>query len=315
MTRVNAAPQPGRQSAGMPSLPRTLFLATRPMFLPAALVPVLVGTSWGAQQAKAFDPLALGLAAAAMAFAHAGANVLNDVGDELNGADRLNQDRISPFTGGSRFIQDGLLSVKAMAVWGTALLLASAALGTILSLHKGEWVLVFGLVGGALALAYSLPPFGLASRGLGEAAVAIGFGLPVAACYWLQQGGIGLEAVLCSAIIGAWTAAILIVNEVPDLAADAQAGKRTLVVRLGGQGAPSLYVSVQAVASALMLALGWLTQLPPWAVVPPLLFMLAALAAAPLMAGGRAGQLAAIRITLGIHLLGGLSLAGAAFLR
>jgi 1,4-dihydroxy-2-naphthoate octaprenyltransferase len=315
LTHVNAAAPPERQSGAMSGLPRTLFFATRPMFLPAALVPVLVGTSWGAQQAQAFDPLALGLAAAAMAFAHAGANVLNDVGDELNGADRLNHDRIPPFTGGSRFIQDGLLGIKAMTAWGAALLLTATVLAAILSLHKGEWVLILGLVGGALALAYSLPPCSLASRGLGEAAVAIGFGLPVAACFWLQRGGIGLEAVLCSAIIGAWTAAILIVNEVPDLAADAQAGKRTLVVRLGGQGAPSLYVSVQAVASALMLALGWLTHLPPWAVVPPLLFMLAALAAAPLMAGGRTGQMAAIRITLAIHLLGGLCLAGAAFLR
>ncbi|EME68809.1 1,4-dihydroxy-2-naphthoate octaprenyltransferase [Paramagnetospirillum caucaseum] len=314
MTRVNAERDGQGQFEAMPGLPRTLFLATRPMFLPAALVPVLVGTCWGVHRAQALDPVALGLAAAAMACLHAGANVLNDVGDELNGADRLNHAPIAPFTGGSRFIQDGRLGLKAMAAWGVALLLAAMALGGILSLSKGEWVLVFGLVGGGLAVAYSLPPLSLASRGLGEAAVAVAFGLPVAACFWLQSGTVGLEAMLCSAIVGAWTAAILIVNEVPDLAADEQAGKRTLVVRLGAKGAPSLYLSVQAVASALMLALGWLSHLPPWAVAPPLLAMLAALAATPLMAGGRSGQLAAIRITLGIHLLGGLSLAGAAFL-
>ncbi len=314
MTRVNAEPGGQGQVEAMHGLPRTLFLATRPMFLPAALIPVLVGTAWGVHRAHALDPLALGLAAAGMACLHAGANVLNDVGDELNGADRLSHDRIAPFTGGSRFIQEGRLGLRAMAVWGTALLLAAATLGGILSQTKGEWVLVFGLVGGGLAVAYSLPPLSLASRGLGEAAVALAFGLPVAACFWLQSGGMGLEAVLSAAIVGAWTAAILIVNEVPDLGADEQAGKRTLVVRLGIKGAPSLYLSVQAVASALMLALGWLAQLPPWAVVPPLLAMLAALAATPLMAGGRSGQLAAIRITLAIHLLGGLSLAGAAFL-
>jgi 1,4-dihydroxy-2-naphthoate octaprenyltransferase len=298
----------------MRTLPRTLFLATRPMFLPAALVPVLVGTAWGVRKAHGLDPLALGLAAAGMACLHAGANVVNDVGDELNGADRANEDRISPFTGGSRFIQDGRLGIRAMAVWGAVLLLAGGALGGGLSLFKGEWVLAFGAAGGILAVAYSLPPFGLASRGLGEAAVGLAFGLPVAACFKLQTGSIGLEAALCAAIVGAWTAAVLIVNEVPDLESDARAGKRTLVVRLGHQGAPSLYLSVQAVASALMLALGWLCQLPPWAVAPPLLFMLAALAAAPLMAGGRTGQLAAIRITLAIHLLGGLCLTGAAFL-
>ncbi|KIL98028.1 1 4-dihydroxy-2-naphthoate polyprenyltransferase [Paramagnetospirillum magnetotacticum MS-1] len=314
MTRVNATDDPKSQVGSMSGLPRTLFLATRPMFLPAALIPVVVGSAWGVHRAHSLDPAALALAAMAMACLHAGANVINDVGDELNGADRLNHDRIAPFTGGSRFIQDGSLGLKAMAVWGVVLLLAAGGLGGVLSLTKGQGVLAFGLVGCTLALAYSLPPFSLASRGLGEVAVALGFGLPVAACVWLQSGGIGLEALLCSAITGGWTAAILIVNEVPDLAADAQAGKRTLVVRLGIKGAPSLYLSVQAVASALMLALGWLAQLPPWVVVPPLLAMLAALAATLLMAGGRAGQLAAIRITLGIHLLGGLSLAGAAFL-
>jgi 1,4-dihydroxy-2-naphthoate polyprenyltransferase len=284
----------------MPGLPRTLFLATRPLSLPAALIPVLVGTAWGAHRAHGLDPLAFALAAAGMVCLQAGANVLDDPGGQSNGAGRLDR--------------EGRLGLKATALWGVALLLAAGGLGGILSLDKGEGVLAFGLAGGVLVLAYRLPPLRLASRGLGEAAAALGFGLPVAACHWLQGGGIGVEAVLCSAMVGAWTAAVLIVSELPDLAADARAGRRTLVVRLGAQGTPSLYLSVQAVASALMLALGWLSQLPPWAVVPPLLAMLAALAATLLMAGGRAGQLAAIRITRAIHLLGGLGLAGAAFL-
>ena len=299
----------------MSPLPRTLFLATRPMFFPAALVPVLVGSAWGIHRAGAVDVAALALALAGMACLHAGANVINDVGDEINGADRLNTDeRIAPFTGGSRFIQDGRLGLRAMALWGVTLLLAGGALGGALSLSRGGAVLAFGGIGVALALAYSLPPFRLASRGLGEAAVAIAFGLPVAACFWLQSGVFGLDGLLGAAIVGAWTAAILIVNEVPDIRPDGQAGKRTLVVRLGVKGAPSLYLSVQAVAAALQLALGWLSDLPAWAVAPPLLAMLAALAAAALMMGGRSSQLAAIRITLGIHLLGGLWLAASALL-
>ncbi|MBI3444618.1 MAG: prenyltransferase [Magnetospirillum sp.] len=299
----------------MPPLPRTLFLATRPMFFPAAALPVAVGSAWGIHRSGHVDLTALILALAGMICLHAGANVLNDVGDELNGADRLNtDDRITPFTGGSRFIQDGVLSLRAMAVWGGILLLAGGLIGGILWLSKGQTVLVFGAAGVALALAYSLPPFSLVSRGLGEAAVAIGFGLPVVACSWLQSGGFGLEALLAAVIVGSWTAAILIVNEVPDLRPDEQAGKRTLVVRLGMRGAPSLYLSVQAVAAALQLALGWLSNLPPWATVPPLALMLAALAAAALMMRGRPGQLAAIRLTLAIHLLGGIGLAAAALL-
>ncbi len=296
----------------MSSLPRTLFLATRPMFFPASTVPVVVGTAWGVHHAGQLSPVSLLLALAGMACLHAGANVINDVGDELNGSDRLNLDRIPPFTGGSRFIQDGVLGIKAMAAWGVVLLLAGAAIGGVLVTMKGPAVLVLGLIGGGLAVAYSLPPLVLAARGLGEAAVAVAFGLPVAASAWLQQSSLTLDGVLAAAAVGCWTAAILICNEIPDIKADAAAGKRTLVVRLGARRAPSLYLAVQAVAAVLLLALGWLSELPAWATLPPLLIMLAALVAAPLMMGGRGRQLAAIRITLAIHLLGGIWLAVAA---
>lgn len=296
----------------MSGLARTLFLATRPMFLPASIIPVAVGTVWGLRDGGALHSGLLLLTLVGMACLHAGANVINDVSDELNGCDRLNQGFIAPFTGGSRFIQDGRLGLRAMAVWGIVLLAAAAGIGGVLAVFKGQMVLVLGLMGGGLAVAYSLPPFRLASRGLGEAVVALAFGLPVAASAWLQSGSFTLVSVLAAAAVGCWTAAILICNEVPDMAADEAAGKRTLVVRMGVKSAPSLYLAVQAVASALMLALGWLSEMPPWATVPPLLTMLAALAAAPLMMGGRGSQLAAIRITLGIHLLGGLWLSVAA---
>lgn len=282
------------------------------MFLPASAVPVAVGTAWGVRHAGHLSLLPLLLGLAGMAFLHAGANVINDVGDELNGSDRINLDRIPPFTGGSRFIQDGILGIRTMAAWGVVLLLAGAAVGGVLVTLKGPVVLVFGLIGGGLAIAYSLPPLVLAARGLGEAAVAVAFGLPVAASAWLQLGVFTFDGMLTAAVVGCWTAAILICNEVPDIKADAAAGKRTLVVRLGTKRAPSLYLAVQAVASALQLALGWLSDLPAWATVPPLLCLLAALAAAGLMMGGRGAQLAAIRITLAIHLLGGIWLVAAA---
>lgn len=282
------------------------------MFLAASAVPVAVGTAWGVRHGGHLSVIPLLLALAGMACLHAGANVINDVGDELNGCDRANQDRIPPFTGGSRFIQDGILGIRAMAAWGAALLLAGAAIGGVLIAMTGMPVLMFGLVGGILAIAYSLPPLALAARGLGEVAVAVAFGLPVVASAWLQDGTFTLDGVLAAATVGCWTTAILICNEVPDIRADEAADKRTLVVRLGVKSAPSLYLAVQAVAAALQLALGWLSELPPWATVPPLLTMLAALAAAPLMTGGRGAQLAAIRTTLAIHLLGGLWLTIAA---
>lgn len=288
---------------------RSLFLATRPMFFPASAVPVVVGTAWGLRDAVALDAWALALALVGMFCLHAAANVINDVGDELNGADRLNEDRIAPFTGGSRFIQNGTLSVRDMLGWGAALLAAALVLGLVLIYGKGQMVLYLGLLGAGLAVAYSLPPLQLASRGLGELAVAVAFGVPVAASAWLQQGQFSRESVLAAAAVGCWTAAILVVNEVPDRRADAAAGKRTLVVRLGATGAQWLYLGLNAAALAAQAMLLVGVGLPPWTLVVPGLGMAVAAAVTPRLRGGRQALLGAIRATLSIHLLGGIWLA------
>lgn len=288
---------------------RSLFLATRPMFFPASAVPVVVGTAWGLHDAVALDGWALALALVGMFCLHAAANVINDVGDELNGADRLNEDRIAPFTGGSRFIQNGTLSVRDMLGWGMALLAAALVLGLVLIYGKGQTVLYLGLLGAGLAVAYSLPPLQLASRGLGELAVAVAFGVPVAASAWLQQGQFSRESVLAAAAVGCWTAAILVVNEVPDRRADAAAGKRTLVVRLGATGAQWLYLGLNAAALAAQAMLLVGVGLPPWTLIVPGLGMVLAAAVTPRLRGGRQALLGAIRATLSIHLLGGIWLA------
>jgi 1,4-dihydroxy-2-naphthoate octaprenyltransferase len=286
----------------------TLFMATRPLSFNISAVPVAVGTAWGVHGGGSFQPSLFLLALACALCLHAGANVVNDVGDEINGADRLNRDHISPYTGGSRFIQEGRLSIRSMALLGAALMAAGGVLGGVLMTVKGPVALAFALICFALALAYSLPPLALATRGLGEGTVALGFGLPVPFAAWLQSGRVDLDTLLAAGVVGCWTAAILICNEMPDIRPDAAAGKRTLVVRLGIKRAPSLYLGVQATASALQVALGWLADLPPWATMPPVLTMLVALAAAPMMMRDRASQLSAIRLTLGIQITGGFLL-------
>jgi len=296
----------------MSDLARTLFLATRPLSLHASAVPVAVGTAWGIHGGGHIQPALFLLALSCAVCLHAGGNVVNDVGDEINGADRLNHVHIHPFTGGSRLIQDGRLSVRAMALWGAILMAAGGGLGGILTMVKGPVALLFALVCLVLALAYSLPPMTLAARGLGEGTVAIVFGLPVPFAAWLQSGHFSLEALVAAAIVGCWTTALLICTEIPDIRPDAAAGKRTLVVRLGIKRAPSLYLAVQATASALQLGLGWLADVPAWATLPPVVTMLVALAAAPMMMRDRASQLSAIRLTLGIHITGGFMLVLAA---
>lgn len=300
------------QALRQSGLARRLFLATRPMFFPASAVPVAVGTAWGVAGGQAFAPGLFALALAGMFALHAGANVLNDVSDELNGCDRANDDRIGPFTGGSRFLQDDILSLPAMAVWGCSLLTLAALAGVGLIAAKGVTVLVLGVIGAALALAYSLRPVALASRGLGELAVAIAFGLPVGACAWLQAGELSASATLAAVAVAAWTAAILVANEVPDRKADAWAGKRTLVVRLGLAATRRLYLGIHAAGAAAVAALVPVAGLPAWALVPAFALLAAAADAARHLTERRDDQLRAIRATLALHLAGGVWLTVAA---
>jgi len=63
------------------------------------------GTAWAGAAYHRFDGLLFGLAIGVMLLAHAAANVYNDVGDDITGADPGNVEHIYPYTGGSRFIQ------------------------------------------------------------------------------------------------------------------------------------------------------------------------------------------------------------------
>lgn len=239
------------------------LLATRPMFLTASGLPVLLGSAIGYQASGSFDAIAFILALFSVLLAHAGVNVLNDVYDELNGTDRLNEERIFPFTGGSRFIQDNILNLQQMRRWGQLLLAMSAVLGVALVAHMGYMVLVFGILGIFLGVAYSAPPLKLASRGIGESAVGIGFGvIPVVGAAWLQSGQLSWEALLLSIPVSIWVANILLINEVPDSKADGQVGKNTLVVRFGLRFTAGFYLLLNALALACLVWAVLLDYLP-----------------------------------------------------
>lgn len=251
---------------------KRLLLATRPMFLPVSVLPVMVGTAWGVRAAGSFDGAAFALALVAIALVHAGINVLDDVCDSRSGGDARNTGRIFPFTGGSRFIQNQVMTENAMTGWALVLLSAGCAVGLVLAAQKGIPVVVLGLAGVALGVLHSLPPVHLNGRGLGEAAVAVGFGvLPVTGAAWLQSGRWDIDSLTLSVPVGLWAALILLINQVPDAAADAAVGKRTLVTRLGPRATGRLYLALHALAVAAIACLVWRGQLPLSALAVPLI--------------------------------------------
>ncbi len=292
------------------------FHATRPKFFPASILPVVAGTAWGAYAGSAFDAYVFVLALVATVCVHAASNALNDVGDEELGTDRLNDQRIYPYTGGSRFIQTGILSPSHMARLGITLLLIASLAGVGLIIERGPVVIVFGVIGILLGVLYSLGPVKLSTLGLGETAVAVAFGvLPVTGAAWLQGATIDAALILYSLPVSAWVAAILLINEVPDRDADGAAGKNTLPVRLGLAGTARLYFAIHASAAAIIVLLTLQQALPLLAPLAPVALLFLAWQATTAIRTGienRESMTKAIEATLAIHTVGCLWLAACA---
>lgn len=291
---------------------RRWLLATRPMFLTASMLPVFVGVAWGFSVSGNFETLATLLAFFATVCVHAASNVFNDVGDDHNGTDRNNADRIYPFTGGSQFIQSGLMSATEMRNLAISLYAIAAALGIWLTLIRGFPVLIFGALGMAAGILYSLPRVMLSGRGIGEATIGISFGaIPVVGAAWLQSGLVDVSALLISVPISAWVAAILLINEVPDRAADETAGKRTLPVRLGVPATRRIYEILQFGAVIAIAFMAWQGLLPVLSYALAILLVpLAWLAARGISQSMQSIQMLAgpIRMTLLIHALGSIGM-------
>lgn len=257
---ANAAPG---ASGPPPEGLRRWLLATRPAFLSITLLAVALGLASARYAGAAADLPTIALVLLGALFAHAGANVINDVHDARNGTDAGNEERIAPFTGGSRFIQDGHLSERAMARFGALLLALTGLCGLALLLRSGSGLLAFGLGGLLLAWGYSAPPLKLMSRGLGEVAIGIAWAAIVAGSDYALRGELALPPWLAGASYGLLITAILYVNQFPDWRADAAAGKRNWVVRLGRPRAARLYPLFPGLAALLLILAVLRGTLPP----------------------------------------------------
>ena len=121
-----------------------------------------------------------------------------------------------------------------MATLSTVFYVLAGLIGLILlATHGSTALLVIGVVGFIVSLGYTAPPLKFVYRGLGEIAVALGFGpLMLLGAYVVQTGGaLAWEPFVASIPVALLVALILYVNEIPDRRGDARAGKRTLPVR------------------------------------------------------------------------------------
>lgn len=238
------------------------FLATRPVFLSVTFGGWLIGIATARHAGVALDAFAAALTLLFALVAHAGVNVLNDYYDAQIGTDAINEARIFPFTGGSRFIQNGVLSPAETGVFGAALFGAVIAAGIGLMRASGNGLFWIGAAGLLLGWAYSAPPLKLNSRGAGEVCVAAGFTLIAVGTDYVQRAAFSWAPLVAALPYALLVTNLLYINQFPDREADRRTGKWHWVVRLGARRARWGYVLIAAFAYAWLFGATALGALP-----------------------------------------------------
>jgi 1,4-dihydroxy-2-naphthoate octaprenyltransferase len=280
--------------------------------LVASAAPVLVGSALGFATAGTFSLYLFILALLAIMALHSGANMTNDYFDHTSRNDWVNQNP-TPFSGGSRFIQQGILSQKIILLLALLALTAGAAIGIlIVLLTRSVFILILGLIGLLGGFFYTAPPVRLGYRSVGEPVIALLFGLlPVYGSYYLQTKTIDIIPLLPAVIVGILIFLVILINEFPDVAADAAVNKRTLVVRFGISASVWIYRTA-LIASFLVAALATLIYRP--FVFAGLFYLLTLpIAVVAIKAANKEdllkpGQYRASQLTVFLHILGSLAI-------
>jgi 1,4-dihydroxy-2-naphthoate polyprenyltransferase len=229
---------------------RIWVMAARLRTLPAAVAPVLVGTSLALGDGH-FHPLAFLAALLGAILIQVGTNLSNDYSDARRGADT--EDRLGPVR-----VTAGGLVPPSQVLLATYVTFGLAVLcGVYLVAVAGPELLAVGAASILAGVLYTGGPKPYGYEGLGELFVFLFFGIvAVTGSYFVQVQSLPWEAFVCAVPVGLLASAILVVNNVRDLETDRRAGKRTLAVRMGRERTRLLY--------AAMLAVAFLTAPLPW---------------------------------------------------
>ena len=289
-------------AAARPPKWRIWMLAARPQTLPAAIVPVLVGTA-AAYAGGAWRPAAAAAALVSALFLQIGTNIANDLFDFQRGADTAER------TGPVRVTQAGLLT-PAEVRRGMWLSFALAFAVGLYLVYVGGWpILAIGLASIACGLWYTAGPYPLAYHGLGDVFAFVFFGIvAVNGTYFVHTGSLAPVAFWASLPVAALVTAILVVNNYRDLETDRRANKRTLAVRLGRRATQVQYLLL-LVTAYLVPAYLWLVQGYAWGWLPLCSAPLAARLWSRFVAGHGAALNPVLKGTGKLHLVHGVLIA------
>ena len=236
------------------------ILGARVKTLPAAIAPVIVGTSL-ADQINFINALLALIVSLSLQIA---VNYANDYSDGVRGTD---SNRIGP----TRLVASELATASSVKSASFISFFIAIIAGTVLALNTSVWLIAVGFISILAAWGYTggKKPYGY--LGFGELAVFIFFGVvATVGSYYVQVEQISSSALLLSIPMGSLSCAILVINNLRDLAQDKLVSKRTMAVKLGDTNTRIFYllllviaqISAAAVASINNYALLTLLWLP-----------------------------------------------------
>ena len=227
--------------------PRDWLAGTRPRTLPAAVVPVLIGTGVAIGYGK-FSGWRAVLALIVALALQIGVNYANDYSDGIRGSD---EQRVGP----TRLVAAGLAPARQVLAAAFACFFCACVAGLVLAIFTSWWLILVGAtaVGAAWFYTGGSHPYGY--RGLGEVAVFAFFGLAaVAGTAYVQMARLSWLGLIAALPAGLLSCALLMINNLRDISSDTDVGKRTLAVRLGDLRSRTVYVACLLVPFVIALA-------------------------------------------------------------
>jgi len=233
---------------------KTWAAGARPRTLPAAIVPVVVG-SGVAFGYHMFSAWRAGLALLVALALQVGVNYANDYSDGIRGTDEV---RVGPV----RLVAGKLARPRQVLTAALACFAVAGAAGLVLAAVTSWWLLLVGAAAVAAAWFYTggKRPYGY--RALGEVSVFVFFGLAaVAGTAYVQMRTLAWLPVAAAVPIGLLACALLVINNLRDIPTDDRTGKRTLAVVLGDRRTRALYVGCVGVPFCVAAALAPISPL------------------------------------------------------
>ena len=218
----------------------------RPKTLPAAIAPVLVGTSFAGYNASFLHTF---LALTVALSLQIGVNYANDYSDGIKGTDF---DRVGPM----RLVGSGAATADSVKKAAFISFFVAAIAGLILASRTSWLLIILGAICIIAAWTYTGGPKPYGYQAMGEVSVFIFFGVvATVGTYYVQTESVSREVILASFAIGALACAILVLNNLRDLPSDEVAGKKTLAVVMGDKSTRDLYKWLMFFALVISVAL------------------------------------------------------------